>query len=94
MALKIPAPMNKVNPFLADVQQKLAQMVIQSMEDQLEAEVEGWLHRRYHQRRCHVARQSRAQCQRCGTQQARAFSRSQSDHPLLITAYKSNYSRI
>jgi len=87
MALKIPAPMNKVNPFLADVQQKLAQMVIQSMEDQLEAEVEGWLHRRYHQRRCHVARQSRAQCQRCGTQQARAFSRNGHRQRQIVTCY-------
>lgn len=87
MTMKIPAGRNEVNRFLAELQPKLVQMVIGSLEEQLEADVEAWLHRGYHQRRRHVSRQSGAHCQRCGTRKARAFSRNGHRQRQLVTCY-------
>jgi transposase-like protein len=87
MTMKIPVEGEEVNRFWAELQAQLAQAVIERVEKQLEAEVEAWLHRGYHQRRCHVSRQSRAYCQRCGTRKARAFSRNGHRQRQMVTCY-------
>lgn len=62
--------------FIAALRAELAERVRRRIEAQLEDDVEAWLHRSHHERRVRVGqRHSGAQCQRCGTRQARRFSR-------------------
>jgi len=62
--------------FITDLQQELAALVKRRIEARLERDVEGWLHRGYHERRERVGqRRSGARCQRCGSCQARRFLR-------------------
>jgi transposase-like protein len=72
--------------FITDLQQELAAKVKQRIEAQLESDVEDWLHRGYHERRERVGqRRSGAQCQRCGTYQARRFLRNGHRRRQLVT---------
>lgn len=87
MGMKIPAGVQSVNQFFADIQQQVTGLVIRCIEDQLEADVEAWLHRGYHERRCRVKRQTRARCQRCGTQAAQAFSRNGHRQRQFVTTF-------
>jgi transposase-like protein len=87
MSLKIPATLDKFNQFLADVQQKLSETVIRCIENQLEAETDAWLYRQQHERRAGVTRRSSAYCPRCGTQEARAFSRNGHRKRQLVTTF-------
>lgn len=74
--------------FIAELQVEVAALVTRRIEAQLEADVEGWLHRRYHGRRRQVGqRQGRAQCQRCGSRHARRFSRNGHRHRQLVTQF-------
>ena len=74
--------------FMGELQQALGAMVVQRIEAQLEAEVEARLHRGHHKRRAKVrARRSGAQCQRCGSQDARRFSRNGHRRRQLVTQF-------
>jgi len=76
------------NSFLADMREELAGWVTQRIEARLEADVEAWLHRGPHQRRGSVGhRQTGAQCQRCGTRRAQAFSRNGHRVRQVVTHY-------
>jgi hypothetical protein len=72
---KIRGEIQSVKRLVDGLKQEFAMQVVWHIEAQLEADVEAWLHRGYHQRRKGVTRSSRARGQRCGTQAARAFSR-------------------
>ncbi len=73
---------------ISDVRQKLAEEVTRYINSHLEAEVEAWLYRGYHERRKGVGRRkSRAQCQRCGTREARHFSRNGHRRRELVTEF-------
>jgi transposase-like protein len=61
--------------------------VARQIETQLETEVERWLYRKPHARRSRVKRRSQAYCQRCGTQEASAFSRNGHRKRQLVTGY-------
>jgi hypothetical protein len=76
------------NNFITDLRVKLAGEVQRRIKAQLEDDVEAWLHRGYHERRAKVgARQGGAQCQRCGTRQARRFSRNGHRYRQLVTSF-------
>lgn len=76
------------NTFMADLRVALAEEVRRRIEKQLEADVEAWLHRGYHERRVKVGqRQGGAQCQRCGTRHVRRFSRNGHRHRQIVTAF-------
>jgi transposase-like protein len=76
------------NTFISGLQMEFAERVRQRIEAQLEADVERWLHRGYHERRVQVGqRQSQATCQRCGTRQARRFSRNGHRRRQLVTQF-------
>ena len=74
--------------FITELEQALAVAVTQRINAQLEADVEGWLHRGYHERRAGVGqRQSGAHCQRCGSRHARRFSRNGHRRRQLVTQF-------
>ncbi|NPV65672.1 MAG: hypothetical protein HPY64_00880 [Anaerolineae bacterium] len=76
------------NSFLTELQAALAGEVQRRINAQLEDEVEAWLHRGYYERRAKVgARQGGAQCLRCGTRQARRFSRNGHRYRQLVTSF-------
>lgn len=64
-----------IKSFLSALRIKIADIVCQAIESQLEREVDVWLHRQVYQRRSSVSRQSQARCQRCGSQRASDFMR-------------------
>lgn len=74
--------------FITSLHRELAEVVARRINAQLEADVEAWLHRGYHERRHRVGhRQSGAQCQRCGSRQARRFSRNGHRRRQLVTQF-------
>lgn len=87
MGMNIPESAKKFNEFVSELQEQVIRYVSQRIESQLESEVASWLYRGHHQRRKEVKRSSQAQCQRCGTQKARAFSRNGHRKRQLVTRY-------
>lgn len=76
------------NTFMSELQLALAEEIRRRIEQQLEADVEAWLHRGYHERRAKVGqRQGSAQCQRCGTRHVRRFSRNGHRRRQLVTKF-------
>jgi len=73
--------------FLANLQPQLRQMVQEMIESQLTQEVDQWLYRGRHTRRHQVSRGGKAICHRCGTRQAKAFSRNGHRQRQLVTTY-------
>lgn len=87
MVSKIRDEDQSVKQFLDGLKQGFANQVVWHIEAQLEAEVEAWLHRSYHQRRKDVTCSTGARCQRCGTQAARCFSRNGHRRRQLVTTF-------
>lgn len=85
MSPKINQLPNGINSFFEDLQVELNQFMCRKIEQQLEADVETWLHRRPHQRRCDVSRHTQAYCLRCGSQQAQDFRRNGHRKRQLVT---------
>ena len=75
MPLKINQNTTEIKSFLDDIYLHLNQLLAQSIEDQLESDVEMWLYRAPHERRKGVCRVSQAQCQRCESRHAQDFHR-------------------
>lgn len=68
--------MISINEFLWKLKHELGEWMSRRIEDQLETEVEAWLHRRPHERRQGVGqRGTGAVCCRCASRRAQAFSR-------------------
>lgn len=86
VVIKINETRDGFKSFFTGMQEILRQVVQQQIETQLEAEVESCLHRGYHARRSGVHRRTHARCQRCGTQEARAFSRNGHRHREMVTS--------
>ncbi len=76
-----------IKSFIEELQGVVGEVIGQGIEAQLEAEVDTWLYRGHHERRAGITRSSRAYCQRCGTQSARAFSRNGHRQRQLLTRY-------
>jgi transposase-like protein len=87
MQSKIKGDVKSVKQFLDELKREVVKGVIWHIEAQLEADVEAWLHRGYHERRQGITRRSHARCQRCGTQAARAFSRNGHRQRQMVTTY-------
>lgn len=86
--LSIEKTITSYKTFMTDLQAALAEWVTRRIEAQLEADVEAWLHRGYHERRKRVGqRPSGARCQRCGSRQARHFSRNGHRRRQLVTQF-------
>lgn len=76
------------NSFVDELQEKVRDWVSRAIEEQLEREVEGWLHRGWYGRRARVGRRgTQAKCGRCGTRQAGRFSRNGHRRRQLVTSY-------
>lgn len=73
--------------FLADLQEAFKNRVGEAIEAQLEAEVESGLFRKPYEKRQSVRRRSQATCQRCGRQEARAFSRNGHRERQMVTTF-------
>jgi len=68
--------MISINEFVRKLKAELGDWMSRRIEDQLETEVEAWLHRRPHERRQGMERRGTgAVCCRCATRHAQAFSR-------------------
>lgn len=76
-----------IKSFLAELQAEFKTRVAEAIQTQLEAEVESWLFRGHYEKRQSVSRQSQARCQRCGSQNARAFSRNGHRQRQLVTTF-------
>lgn len=88
MALKIGDNLNEFNSFLTDLKQDLCNRVTHRIEEQLDADVDAWLHRSPHERRESVGqRRTGAVCCRCGSRQAQHFSRNGHRQRQLVTTY-------
>ena len=88
MPLKISDNLNEFNSFLTDLKRELCQMVAFRIEQQLEDDVDTWLYRSHHQRREDVGkRQTGAICGRCGSCQAKDFSRNGHRQRDAVTTY-------
>lgn len=86
--LSIEKTIGSFKTFMEELRQEVAAMVTRRIEAQLEADVEAWLHRGYHERRARVGqRQSGAHCQRCGSRHARRFSRNGHRRRQLVTQF-------
>lgn len=76
------------NGFVSELQAGVCGWVTRQIEQQLAGEVDAWLHRSSHERRAGVGqRQSGAACGRCGSQQAKDFSRNGHRRRQLVTNY-------
>ena len=79
---------SSVKGFVDELRQTIGQWVAQGLEARLEAEVDAWLRRSTHQRRKQVGRQpTSAHCGRCGSRQARQFSRNGHRRRQLVTSF-------
>jgi transposase-like protein len=88
MMLKISDNLNEFKSFLTDVKQELCRIVSCHIEQQLEADVDKWLHRSHHQRREGVGkRKTGAVCCRCGSHKAQDFSRNGHRQRYAVTTY-------
>jgi len=76
-----------IKSFLADLQAEFKNRVAEAIQTQLEAEVASWLFRGHYEKRQSVSRQSQARCQRCGSQNASAFSRNGHRQRQLVTTF-------
>lgn len=75
MPLKINQNVAEIKSFLNDIYARFNQLMAQSIEEQLESEVDKWLYRAPHKRRKNISRVSQAECQRCGSRKAQDFRR-------------------
>lgn len=76
------------NVFVSELKSGVCAWVTQQIDQQLETEVAAWLHRGSHERRAGVGqRQSGAACGRCGSRQAKDFSRNGHRPRQLVTSY-------
>jgi len=75
MPLKINQNPVEIKCFLDDLYRHFNQLMCQSIEKQLESDVDKWLYRAPHKRRKGVCRVSQAECQRCGSRKAQDFRR-------------------
>lgn len=73
--------------FLEDLQERFRERMGEAIQKQLESEVDRWLDRAPYEKRQQVTYRSRARCQRCGCQEARAFSRNGHRRRQLVTGY-------
>lgn len=73
------------NAFFTDLQAAFKRHVGEAIQTQLESEVTSWLYRDCYEKRETVNRASQAECQRCGSQQARSFSRNGHRQRQLVT---------
>ncbi len=87
MPTKINHSGNGIKSFIEEIQGVICEVVGQRIEAQLEAEVDTWLYRGHHERGAGITRCSRACCQRCGTQSARAFSRNGHRQRQVVSRY-------
>lgn len=85
--MNIPGHLTTVNDFLANLQERLCQIVTRELQSRLDDDVTQWLHRAPYQPRQHVGRKTQARCQRCGQCAARAFSRNGHRPRQLLTSY-------
>jgi putative transposase len=77
-----------VKRFIEELRQGIGQRVADRLEKRLEAEVDVWLQRSFHERREQVGRhQTSAHCCRCGSRQARHFSRNGHRRRQLVTSF-------
>lgn len=75
----------EIKSFLSGLQDRLRTVLKQAIEDQLARDVDKWLYRVAHERRKSVKRISQAQCQRCGSHQAKDFRRNGHRKRQLVT---------
>lgn len=75
MLAKIKQNLTGIKSFLDELQMQFNQLLSQSIESQLESEVETRLYRAPHKRRKGICRVSQAECQRCGSHKAQDFRR-------------------
>lgn len=76
------------NSFLSILKQELEELVIRRIEQQLESDVDAWLHRTSHQRRQGVGqRRTAATCVRCQSCRAQDFSRNGHRKRQVVSSY-------
>lgn len=85
---KINNPFIEFNTFLNSLKEQLQRVVVRRIEEQLEQDIDQWLHRRTHERRQGVGqRRTGAICCRCESQHARDFLRNGHRKRQLLTHY-------
>jgi transposase-like protein len=88
MMLKISDNLTEFNSFLVNLKRDLCDMVASRIEQQLEKDVDIWLHRNHYQRREDVGeRKTGAICCRCGSRRAQDFSRNGHRERQIVTTY-------
>lgn len=85
MLAKIKQNLTGIKSFLDELHMQFNQLLSQSIEEQLENDVETWLYRAPHERRKGVCRISQAECQRCRSRKAQDFRRNGHRKRQLVT---------
>jgi hypothetical protein len=74
--------------FFGELQQEVKAWVARRMEEQLDSEVDDWLHRGRYERRWQVGgQQTTSECSRCGTRAVRHFSRNGHRKRQVVSTY-------
>jgi len=88
MLIKIKESIQEFNSFLSQLKYDILQQLSRRIEQELVKDVDSWLYRGHHERREQVGkRQSRASCVRCGSHQAKDFSRNGYRERQIVTTY-------